>query len=334
MKQILHPVIEMTLKKYPEFKYCLEKLFVQCEIKRLSKRTLISYSRKLAQLTDKFGKMPENCSLENINDYLASMNRQGVYHSESDFKLAIAALKLYWKAIGREELNIKLPKVKRGKVLPVVLNKEEIKILFKSVFRYKDEVLLKTIYSAGLRVGELSELKLGDLDFQRRLIHIRQAKGKKDRYVCLSDHLMKALKNYMEIEKPYEYLFNNSMGGKLGITTISKIMRRAVLRSGILKKGVCLHTLRHSFATHLLEDGIDLLSIKALLGHEHLHTTMVYLHVTNYEAKIKKCSPLDKLFDNDVEEFEASELANELTHMCKQSIYHSKLAYAQVRMFD
>lgn len=334
MKQILHPVIEMTLIKHPEFYKCLERLHVQCELKKLSKNTVVNYSRKLAQLTTKYGKMPEECTSHEIDSYLASMNRQGVYHSESDFKLAIAALKIYWCAFGNHDFKIRLPKIKRDKILPVVLSKEEVRMLFKSVFRFKDEVLLKTIYSAGLRVGEVSALKLGDIDFHRRLIHVKMAKGRKDRYVCLSDHLMKDLKKYLEMYKPYIYLFNNTYGSKLGVSTISKIMKRAVKRSGIVKNGVCLHTLRHSFATHLLEDGVDLLSIKEHLGHEKLFTTLVYLHVSNKEKVIKKCSPLDKLFDENFGDNEVNDLAFELTELCKKSIYNSSLACTQVRMFE
>lgn len=334
MKQILHPVIEMTLNKHPEFQKCLERLHVQCELKKLSKKTVVSYSRKLAQLTTKYGKMPEECNSQEIDYYLASMNRQGIYHSESDFKLAIAALKLYWRSFGNYDFKIRLPQIKRDKILPAVLSKEETKLLFRSVLRYKDEVLLKTIYSAGLRVGEVSGLKLADIDFQRRLIHIKMAKGRKDRYVCLSEYLMKDLKKYMELEKPYVYLFNNTFGKQLGISTISKIMQRAVKRSCINKKGVCLHTLRHSFATHLLEDGEDLLSIKEHLGHEKLFTTLLYLHVSNKEKKVKKSSPLDKLYDEKPSESELNELAMDLTNLCKRSIYNSKQMYSQVSLFN
>lgn len=334
MKQILHPVIEMTLNKHPEFQKCLERLHVQCELKKLSKNTVVNYSRKLAQLTTRYGKMPEECDRQEIDYYLASMNRQGVYHSESDFKLAIAALKLYWRSFGNYDFKIRLPQIKRDKILPTVLNKEEVKLLFKSVFRYKDEVLLKTIYSAGLRVGEVSGLKLGDIDFHRRLIHVKMAKGRKDRYVCLSDHLMRDLKKYIELERPYVYLFNNTNGEKLGVSTISKIMNRAVQRSGITKKGVCLHTLRHSFATHLLEDGEDLLSIKEHLGHEKLFTTLLYLHVSNKEKKVKKSSPLDKLYDEKPDDSEINQLASELTELCKRSIYNANKACAQVSLFD
>jgi site-specific recombinase XerD len=193
--------------------------------------------------------------------------------------------------------------------------------------------MLKLIYSAGLRLGELANLKIGDIDWLRMLIHIRRGKGRKDRYVCLSKYILSDMKLYLQMEKPFLYLFNNSKGNKLGQSTISKIMQRAVKKAGISKEGVCLHTLRHSFATHLLEEGLDIISIKELLGHEKLHTTMVYLHVTDYRSELKKRSPLDQLYcEEAISDQDHGKIVKELIEITAGAVSHEKINDSQLSL--
>lgn len=334
MNQFLHPVIEITLHKTPQFQKCIDVMREHSLLQGLSKRTFKSYTRKLAQLCSLHGKLPEQCSEEEVNTYLASMIRGGIPNSESDFKLAVSGLKFYRKAIGEQEVRYKLPVVKYQKKLPAILSREECIKLFSQASRFKDRVMLKLIYSAGLRLGELTNLKLGDIDWIRMMIHIRQAKGRKDRYVCLSKYLLEDLHNYLIMERPFLFLFNNSFGGRMNKTTVSKIMQRAVKKAGIVKGGVCLHTLRHSFATHLLEDGLDLISIKELLGHEKLQTTMVYLHVTDYQSKLRKYSPFDKLYGNEEELINAEITINELVKLSSNSKLHEELLRSQLNLFE
>ncbi len=334
MNQFLHPVIEIALQKIPHFQKCINAMFEHSKLQGLSKRTFKSYTRKLAQLSCMHGKLPEQCSEEEVNAYLASMVKGGVPNSESDFKLAISGLKFYRKSIGEQEVRYKLPMVKYQKKLPAILSREECVNLFSEASRFKDKVMLKLIYSAGLRLGELTNLKLGDIDWRRMLIHIRQAKGRKDRYVCLSKYMLEDLHNYLVMERPFLFLFNNSIGGRMNKTTVSKIMQRAIKKAGIVKGGVCLHTLRHSFATHLLEDGLDLVSIKELLGHEKLQTTMVYLHVTDYQSKLRKCSPLDKLYDRKEELIDEEATIEKLVRITSSNKLHEELLRNQLTLFE
>lgn len=335
MNQFLHSTIQITLNKIPEFQNCINIMYERTKITGLSKKTFKSYTRKLAQLTIMYNKLPEYCNEEEVYTYLASLKKDDKPNSESDFKLAISGLKFYRKAIGEKEIRYKMPVVRAPKKLPPVLNREECIKLFNEASRFKDRLMLKLIYSAGLRLGELVNLKIADLDFKRMMIHIKQGKSRKDRYVCLSENILSELKQYIIMERPFLYLFNNSTGSKMNKTTLSKIMQRAIKKAGIKKEGVCLHTLRHSFATHLLEDGLDLVSIKELLGHEKLHTTMIYLHVTNYEFKVRKCSPLDKLYGEKKENtIETEAIVNELIELTSNSKLHDKQSRMQLDFLD
>ncbi len=287
---------ELVLRKLPEFSSCVALMREQQRLRGLGERTFNCYLRKLAELSYTFLKLPEYCNVKEVNRFLTALKANGEPHSENHFKQTISALKMYRQALGEDVMTYSLPKTIHRKKLPAVLSKSECKLLFESTPRLKEQVILKLMYSAGLRLSELCNLKLRDIDWERQLIHVRQAKGRKDRYLALSEALLPELKAYFQRYKPLKYLFNSVAGEALGRSTVSKMMQRAVKRSGINKEGVCLHTLRHSFASHLLEDGVDLMSIKEMLGHERLFTTMVYLHVTNCEFTLKKCSPYDKLY--------------------------------------
>jgi site-specific recombinase XerD len=197
--------------------------------------------------------------------------------------------------LGYEERAIKLPKLHRENKLPVVLNQNECKKLFASPTQLKHRVILSLIYSAGLRVGELCKLKIADVDSGRMMIHIRQSKNSKDRYVPLSELILEGLRKYYKECKPVVWLFNGK-NNNVGISPkgVQSVMRKAVKSSKILKD-VSVHTLRHSYATHLLEEGMDIVSIKELLGHARIETTMVYLHVAK-PNRSNLFSPFDRLY--------------------------------------
>ncbi len=332
MNIILHPIIEITRQKLPDFDKCIKLMKEHSKMRGLSERTIKSYIRKLAQLCSMYNKMPEHCSEEEVYSFLASMVKGNIPNSESDFKLAISGLKFYRNIKGEKEIRYKLPVHKREKKLPAVLSRAECTALFSAPMRHKDKVMLMLIYSSGLRLGELCNLRISDMDVDRMMIHVRCGKGKKDRYTCLSPRLLFELHNYLEMEKPFRYLFNNSSGGKLRESTLSKIFQRAVKRTGISKQGVCLHTLRHSFATHLLEDGLDLMSIKELLGHEKLQTTMVYLHVSNYEVTLRKISPLDNLYNSRICPKELRKSKLEIQAFSKKSAKHESIYRSQMTL--
>ena len=207
----------------------------------------------------------------------------------------ISALKMMYKQMNKLSMvPILLDRPKKEKRLPVILSKTEVKKMIEGVRNRKHQLVLATIYSCGLRVGELINLEVNCIDSTSKLIHIKQAKGKKDRVVGLSDRLLEELRVYYKLYKPKKYLFEGASGGKYSRTSCVNILRKAVTRAGIKKSKVTLHTLRHSFATHLLEAGTDLRYIQEILGHSSPKTTMIYTHVSNKEL-VKIENPFDNL---------------------------------------
>jgi site-specific recombinase XerD len=177
----------------------------------------------------------------------------------------------------------------------VILNREELRQLFKAPALIKHRIVLSLIYSAGLRSQEVINLKISDIDFERKTIHIRQSKYKKDRIVPLSDYMQKGLKKYLTAENPHIWLFNGKeQDGRYSVKGLSWVMREALKKTSIAKD-VNLHSLRHSYATHLLEEGLNIVTVKNLLGHAEIGTTMIYLHVAQCPL-VKAHSPLDTLY--------------------------------------
>jgi site-specific recombinase XerD len=261
-----------------------------------SSSALSNYSRKVAEVCLHFDKLPQDISEKDLNKYLADLARQSNSPGLSNFKFTVYGLRHFYRLLGMTDRLVELPIIKCNKKLPVVLNYEECKALFRAPALLKHRVLLALIYSAGLRVGEASRLRLSDIDSGRMMIHIRQSKYNKDRYVPLSPLVLKGLQRYCNACHPVDYLFNGSRQGT-PITTegIRWVIRESVKKCGFTKC-ISVHTLRHSYATHLLEFGMDIVSIKELLGHGRIETTMVYLHVAQ-SNRINLFSPIDRLYN-------------------------------------
>ena len=189
---------------------------------------------------------------------------------------------------------MRIPRSKQHKKLPVVLCMEEVQSLLRSVGNLKHRAILTTIYSGGLRLGEATRLKVSDIDGKRMVILVRQAKGNKDRYTLLGEETLELLRLYYKACRPVEWLFPSKDPAKpISGSSVQKVFKEALLKSGIRKKA-SVHTLRHCFATHLLESGTDLYHIQHLLGHTTAKTTSVYLHITGKDiARVK--SPIDLL---------------------------------------
>ena len=186
--------------------------------------------------------------------------------------------------------------MKKSQTLPEVLSKSECKELFKAPKSFKHRFMLAFTYSTGMRLSELRFVKISDIDVDRMQVRIRQGKGKKDRYVVLSLYIKTKLQAYLASYKPETYLFEGTTPGhEMCERSIQNIMMEAVKKTNI-KKNVLRHTLRHSFATHLLEDRVDLYTIQHLLGHSQLRSTILYLHIAQVLPKSAK-SPLDTLYD-------------------------------------
>lgn len=291
-------IVEQACHEIHGFKKLYEELQDKILLSGQSKSTLTNYGRKVAQVSLHFGKLPQHISEKEMNRYLASVARQSKTPSLSDFKFYVHGLRYCYRLLGMNDKALQLPKIREPQKLPVVLNRQECIAMFKAPELLKHRVLLSLIYSAGLRAGEASRLKIADIDSGRMMIHIRQSKFNKDRYVPLSPLILLGLRKYYYACQPVEYLFNgNEPGSPLSIRGMQWALREAVKKCK-LQKGISLHTLRHSYATHLLEEGMDIVSIKELLGHERIQTTMVYLHVAK-PNRTNLFSPFDRLYNKD-----------------------------------
>lgn len=238
-------------------------------------------------------KQPSEINDSDIKDYLLYLAEEK-QSATSTLNQAINALKFYYGTMLKRKFVYEVKRPRKDKKLPVVLSKEEVAKIINSVDNLKHRAILMLVYSAGLKVGELVKLKIEDIDSKRMLIHIKGSKGRKDRYTLLSEKALEILRQYWRKYKPEKWLFGGAKEGRyLSTRTADKIFRVACENAGI-RKEVSLHTLRHSFATHLLEGGTDLRYIQELLGHTHSKTTEIYTHVsTKSLGKIK--SPLDSL---------------------------------------
>jgi integrase/recombinase XerD len=215
--------------------------------------------------------------------------------SRSTQNQALSALKLFFKNHDMKKLNPEgIERPRKQRKLPVVLGKQEVSQILEATKNMKHRCILSTIYSAGLRVGELTDLRIADIDSSRMVINIRNAKGFKDRVVGLSPKLLGELRGYYRKYRPKGYLFEGIGGKPYSPESIRSILRRSVSVAGIKKKGVTVHTLRHSFATHLLENGTDLRYIQLLLGHRSSRTTEIYTHVAS-ENLVRIKSPFDTI---------------------------------------
>ena len=266
-------------------------------LKGQSQSTFSNYIRRIAIISLHFNRLPENTSDDEINEYLTSLALDPKSPSRSSFKHMVYGLRYYFRHIGQNKRAIALPSLKNESKLPVILNRSELKELFKTPKLLKHRIILALAYSAGLRSQELIKLKLSDIDFERKTIHIRQSKYKKDRIVPLSDYIAKGLMKYISVENPHTWVFNGKEpNGRYSPKGLSWVMCETLKKTGIQKK-VNLHSLRHSYATHLLEEGVNIVTIKELLGHATIQTTMIYLHVAQL-PHTPPHSPLDTLYPN------------------------------------
>ena len=260
--------------------------------KRYSENTIKTYINYFGNFIAYFSEkeLPE-ITPEEINNYILELiDSRNISISQQNQR--INAIKFYYeKVLNRQKQYYTIERPRAEKKLPNVLSKEEINKLIGTIENLKHKCIISIIYSAGLRRSEVINIKPEDIDSDRMLIKISGGKGKKDRYSLLSSKLLENLRIYYKEYKPDKWLFEGQNKGKYSVESVAQILKKALLKSGI-KKRVTPHTLRHSFATHLLEQGIDLRYIQELLGHSNSKTTEIYTHVSNKQlGKIK--SPLD-----------------------------------------
>jgi site-specific recombinase XerD len=258
-----------------------------------SDNTIKHYCQCLIQLSKYYNLSPDKLTRGQFMDYLHYLVEVKQVSAVYLNQLLSACKILIAEVLGREWQEFAIRRPKTEKKLPVVLSQDEVKRIIDCTANVKHRTIFSTIYSCGLRLSELCNLMPSDIDAERMQIRIRLGKGAKDRYVMLSEKVLLMLRAYWLRYKPEKYLFEGQTRGvPISERAIQVAFTGAVKKSGINKRPT-IHSLRHSFATHLLENGVSLLAIQKLLGHSNIKTTMVYTHLQSSPAAIK--SPFDDL---------------------------------------
>jgi site-specific recombinase XerD len=258
------------------------------QLRGLSEKTKEAYLRHIRQLAEYCKKSPDKVVEEDLRKYFLYLKNEKRV-SRSTCTQAISAIKFFFEhTLQREWKTFKLVRPGKGKMLPVVLSQDEVRRILGCLRSFKHHVCLSTIYSCGLRLSEGVKLQVADLDSDRMVIHVRKGKGNKDRYVPLPDRTLALLRQYWSVHRHPRWFFPGRTPSDVPLSeatnpispsTVNKALRAACLESGI-QKHVTPHTLRHSYATHLLESGVNLRRIQAYLGHSSLRTTSIYTHLT------------------------------------------------------
>lgn len=259
-----------------------------------SDNTIRNYINWLQYFFERFPEQrPSQISKKEIMEFLVAYREKEKWSSSAQNQIINAIKFFFEQVVGKRREIYDLPRAKKEWKLPTVFAEEEVKSILQALDNLKHKTILCLGYACGLRVSEIVNMKLKDIDSKRMVITIRQGKGKKDRQVMLSEKLLLMMREYFKVYKPKEWLFEGQSGEQYSTRSAQLILKAAKEKAGVNKKG-SIHALRHSFATHLLEGGTDLISIKELLGHNSLSTTSIYTHVSKKQlSKIQ--SPLDKL---------------------------------------
>jgi len=270
-----------------------ERMREDMQIRNLSPATQSQYLICVRCFSMYFGESPDRLGPEEIRAYqLYLLHQKGL--SPSSLNVTVCALRFLYRTTLKRDWDIELiPYAKKPKKLPVVLSPGEVVQFLEAVHNLKYRTILQTTYAAGLRVSEVTRLQLSDIDSARMCIRVERGKGNKDRYVMLSPRLLDYLRGYWKKYRPPHWLFTGRDGNHLLSSSVQRVCKKVRGTSGI-QKTVTPHTFRHSFATHLLESGVDLRTIQILMGHRSLSTTAIYLHVAT-QGVHRTRSPLDLL---------------------------------------
>ena len=284
-----------ALSKIQDNNQLVLKRFIEViQLKGYSVSTLKTYRNEFGVFLNYLKQTPaENCSTEAIRDYILYCINE-LQLSEATIHSRINAIKFYYEQVlKREHFLLEIPRPKKRLQLPKVIAPADIKSLFEASVNLKHNTMLKLCYGLGLRVSEIVNLKITDIDSHTMQVLIEQAKGKKDRYVNLPESILPQLRSYFIEYKPKKYLFEGQYGGQYSTRSAQQVFKNALQKANI-NKTVSIHSLRHSFATHLLEQGTDIRFIQELLGHNDIKTTLIYTEVSNKSIR-KIISPLDTL---------------------------------------
>lgn len=289
--------VQHAIDSIAGFRQRYETFRRKMEVLQYASGTISGYCSKVACLSLHYGKLPEEITQEEVEIYLSNLYNRADKPNKSMFEHLIYGLRAYLKLldIDHQLEAIHLPPIRKKKKLSVVFSREEVRDLLRMGGCLRNKTILSLLYSAGLRVSELQHLEVSDIDPSRWQIHIRQAKGRKDRYIPLGKVQWKYISAYMLAYHPIQNLFfRDTPWQEISGHEIRNIFHFACQGACINKKATC-HTLRHSYATHLLEMGESIHQISALLGHKDLSTTLIYLHLTKSKQDAA-FSPIDRLF--------------------------------------
>jgi site-specific recombinase XerD len=264
------------------------------KVRNRSPRTIQTYIAHVANFARHFGKSPEQLGLEEIRQYQVYLVEQR-HVSWSYFNQAVCALRFFYRhTLGRDWVVAHIPFPRQPRKLPVVLSQAEVIRLFDAIRSLKLRAMLMTAYAAGLRLSEVTHLQLSDIDSERMVIRVRQGKGQKDRYVMLSATLLEMLRLYWRMERPTSWLFPSKHKDQpVNHSVVQRACHQAGLDAGLSKRAT-VRSLRHSFATHLLEAGTNIRIIQTLLGHSSVSTTQIYTNVSAQTVRATE-SPLELL---------------------------------------
>lgn len=286
-------IVKQAVDKVTGFAELYKEMERSMNVTGKSNSTLSNYGRQLAHLALHYNQLPTELNSEQVMDYLHLVKTKGT-PSATFFKFTVFGMRYACKMRELPYAQFKLPVMKDSDKLPVVLNADEVKAMIKACNLLKHKLLISLCYGCGLRCAEVRNLRIGDVDTTREMIHVRLGKGKKDRMLPMGVMLARGIKAYLAAEKPQRFLFEGHDGNVYSQRGAQWAISEAVKKSGITKE-ISLHTLRHTYATHLLEQGVNILTIKELLGHAHIETTMIYLHLARPSANMA-FSPMDTLY--------------------------------------
>lgn len=269
--------------------YNLNMFELEMLVRGYSEKTALSYKSCLKEFfnyIDKYSHWSKSYAdfdfLENFDEFLIKSflkNKREHNCSPNTLHIYLSSIKSFYKEIAKKPQKIDIKFAKRRRRLPVILSHVEIMEIIRTLQNIKHRLMIALAYGAGLRVSEVTNLKIQDLNFSEKTMHIRQAKGAKDRISIIPETIIEELKNFAKKQQPSSYLFPSNRGGKLTTRTLQKIFHTTLEAAGITKNAT-FHSLRHSFATHLLEAGVNLRIIQELLGHQSIKTTQVYTRVS------------------------------------------------------
>ncbi len=266
----------------------LDKTTRELKYRNYSRKTINTYSNCLREYFNFIKPNYKFVNEEKIKDFLLQKQNNG--YSSQTVNLYLNSIKFFYRDVLKNSYKINLKFAKRSKKLPIVLSKQEITIIIKTINNPKHKLILSLAYGAGLRVSEVISLRICDIDLDNLTIHLKDAKGKKDRITVFPKKLVDDFRNLIAGKLANDLVFESSLGGKLTDRSIQAVFYKALKSSGI-SKNASFHSLRHSFATHLIENGTDIRYIQELLGHANIRTTQIYTKVTNPNIRNIK-SPL------------------------------------------